>query len=174
MTPDSTAATEAFTAIYGEHRQAVHAYLLGRIAEAESARDLLQETFLRVWRNLSEVRELTPQRQRGWIFAVARNLTIDSYRSQATRAATDAALRRDAPRQGALADQPDARAELSEQLTQVEKAIRQLPEQLRTVLTMSSVGELNSAQIAEALGEPPGTIRYRLSVARKRLAEEVR
>jgi RNA polymerase sigma-70 factor, ECF subfamily len=35
---------------------------------------------------------------------------------------------------------------------------------------MATAGGLTSRQIGEALGEPPGTVRYRLSQARKQLA----
>jgi RNA polymerase sigma-70 factor (ECF subfamily) len=39
------------------------------------------------------------------------------------------------------------------------------------VLSLHVVGELTSAQIGELLGEPAGTIRYRLSLARRQLAD---
>jgi RNA polymerase sigma-70 factor, ECF subfamily len=38
------------------------------------------------------------------------------------------------------------------------------------ILSMATAGGLTSRQIGEALGEPAGTIRYRLSQARKQLA----
>jgi hypothetical protein len=68
-----------FTRIFDRHRHAVHAFFLGRVSDPELARDLVQETFLRVWRRLSEVGPLPDGQQRAWIFTVARNLAIDSY-----------------------------------------------------------------------------------------------
>jgi RNA polymerase sigma-70 factor (ECF subfamily) len=38
------------------------------------------------------------------------------------------------------------------------------------ILSMATAGGLTSAQIGQALGEPAGTVRYRLSQARKQLA----
>jgi len=47
---------------------------------------------------------------------------------------------------------------------------RRLPEQQRTTLAMAAAGGLTSAEIATALGVPAGTVRYRLSLARRALA----
>jgi RNA polymerase sigma-70 factor, ECF subfamily len=159
-----------FTGIFEAHRHAVHAYLLGRVADPELARDLLQETFLRVWRRLSEIGSLPAEQQRAWIFTVARNLAIDSYRATATRRATEATLVRDAATRETNVAGPHLQAELGERLDRLDAAIRGLPEEQRVILSMATVAGLTSRQIGEALGEPPGTVRYRLSQARQRLA----
>jgi RNA polymerase sigma-70 factor (ECF subfamily) len=159
-----------FTRIFDQHRHAVHAYFLGRIADPELARELLQETFLRAWRRLSEIARVPEDRQRAWIFTVARNLAIDSYRASAARQAAEAALRQHAATQETTVAGPHAQAELGERLAQLEAAIRRLPEDQRVILSMATAGGLTSRQIGEALGEPAGTVRYRLSQARKQLA----
>ena len=48
-----------------------------------------------------------------------------------------------------------------------------LPDDLRVVLVLSVLGERTSAEIGAILGRPPGTVRYQLSQARKRLAEQL-
>ena len=159
-----------FTRIFDRHRHAVHAYFLGRVSDPELARDLVQETFLRVWRRLSEVEPLPDGQQRAWIFTVARNLAIDSYRTGAARRAAEDALRHQATTRETTVAGPHAQAELSERLAQLEAAIGRLPEDQRVILSMTTAGGLTSREIGEALGEPPGTIRYRLSQARKQLA----
>ena len=50
------------------------------------------------------------------------------------------------------------------------EAIRQLPEEQRVAVTMAAAGGLTSAQIAAALDVPAGTVRYRLSLARRTLS----
>jgi RNA polymerase sigma-70 factor, ECF subfamily len=157
-----------FTRIFEEHRHAVHAYLVGRVSDREAARDLLQETFLRVWRHLSDLRTLAAGQQRAWIFTVARNLTVDSYRAHAARRAAHAALRHAAA--PSTAPDPHVHAEHGERLARLDAAVRRLPEELRVVLSMATVAGLTSRQIGEALGQPAGTVRYKLSQARGRLA----
>jgi len=50
-------------------------------------------------------------------------------------------------------------------------AIRRLPEPQRVTLALAAAGGLTSAEIGAALGIPPGTARYRLSLARRALAD---
>jgi RNA polymerase sigma-70 factor, ECF subfamily len=169
MTPSRDDAA-VFTRIFDQHRHAVHAYFLGRVADPELAADLLQETFLRAWRRLSEIGPLPDGQQRAWLFTVARNLAIDSYRSGAARQAAEAALRQDATTRETTVAGPHEHAELGERVARLEAAIRQLPEEQRVILSMATAGGLTSQQIGEALEVPAGTVRYRLSQARKQLA----
>jgi RNA polymerase sigma-70 factor, ECF subfamily len=171
MTPSRDDAA-VFTRIFDQHRHAVHAYFLGRVADPELARDLLQETFLRAWRRLSEIGPLPDARQRAWLFTVARNLAIDSYRASAARRAAEDALRHQAATQETTVAGPHLQAELGERLARLDAAIRGLPEDQRVILSMATAGGLTSRQIGEALGVPAGTVRYRLSQARKQLAGE--
>jgi RNA polymerase sigma-70 factor, ECF subfamily len=169
----SSGAEGDFNRLYEEQQRAVHAYLLGRTGDRESARDLLQEAFLRAWRHADSWRGLPPERQRAWIFAVARNLVIDAHRVRATADATRAALERSAPAAAPASEGPEARAELGERVAALDQAIRRLPEKLRVVLSLHVVGGLTSAQVGEVLGEPAGTVRYQLSQARRQLAAAI-
>jgi RNA polymerase sigma-70 factor, ECF subfamily len=168
--PSSRDDAAVFTQLFDRHRPAVYAYFLGRVTDPELARDLLQETFLRAWRRLEEVGPLPEARQRAWLFTAARNLAIDSYRTGAARQAAEAALRQAAATQPTTIAGPHQHAEFRERLAQLDAAIRELPEELRVILSLVTAGGLTSRQIGEALGEPPGTVRYRLSQARKQLA----
>ncbi|MHB9034616.1 MAG: RNA polymerase sigma factor, partial [Anaerolineae bacterium] len=61
-----------------------------------------------------------------------------------------------------------------EEAIDLETAITRLPTDLRTVLVMSTLGEMNSTEIGEALGCPPATVRYRLAAARRQLIRLMR
>lgn len=157
-----------FRRLYDAHRPAVHAYFTGRAGDRWVAADLMQETFLRAWRRLPELSGLSADAQRAWIFTVARNLSIDEHRQARTRAATDAALRAEPTGAAAPASTPVI---AGERIAVVAETIKRLPEAQRVTLTMAAAGGLTSAEIATALGVPPGTVRYRLSLARRALAE---
>jgi RNA polymerase sigma-70 factor (ECF subfamily) len=156
-----------FRRLYAEHRAAVHAYFTARTADRWLAADLMQEVFVRVWQRLPELVGKSADGQRAWVFTVTRNLAIDSHRHQRSRASADRALRNEP-----VAPQPPAAAAVidAERVAVVAQAISKLPERQRTTLAMAAAGDLTSADIATALGVPAGTIRYRLSQARRTLA----
>jgi RNA polymerase sigma-70 factor, ECF subfamily len=162
-----------FDDLYTAHRQTVHAYLLGRTGDDELALDLLQEAFVRAWRNLDTLLALPAQRQRAWLFAIGRNLVIDQYRSRATRTAAQDALATEIRHDGPVAESAEQAAEREREMRLVEEAMRRLPEDLRTVLVLQVLGEHTSAEIGDLLGRPAGTVRYQISRARKLLTEEL-
>lgn len=148
----------AFDALYERHLQPVHAYLLARTRDRELAADLVQETFLRAWRNIAEVGGLDASRQRAWLVAVARNLVIDrSRRTRSERTAMDRAGR--LPPTGGGPD-PVEQAHLGQDVAAVERAIAALPDDQRVLLSLQIMGGMTSADIGELLGEPAGTVRY--------------
>ncbi len=158
---------EQFDALYEAHLQPVHAYLVARTRDAEVARDLAQETFLRAWRNIAEVGALEPGRQRAWLVAVARNLVIDrGRRVRSERAATERMGRLSEP---AAAADPADQAQLARDVAAVDRAIASLPEDQRVLLSLQVMGGLTSAEIGDLLGEPAGTVRYRLNQLRGHL-----
>jgi RNA polymerase sigma-70 factor (ECF subfamily) len=155
-----------FRRLYEAHRAAVHAYFVGRTGDRWLAADLMQEVFVRTWQRLPELAGRSADGQRAWIFTVARNLAIDTHRRDRTRVSAEAAL----GEQPAAAPGPASAAVVeAERITVVGEAIRQLPEQQRVPLTLAAAGGLTSAEIATALGVPAGTVRYRLSLARRTL-----
>jgi RNA polymerase sigma-70 factor (ECF subfamily) len=128
----------------------------------------MQDVFLRVWRHRDAVIGMPSDRQRAWIFTVARNLSVDAHRQVLAEAGAVQAL----VREPARPPQPASAAVLAaERVAIVGEAIRRLPEQQRVTLSMATVGGMTSAEIAAALGIPAGTVRYRLSLARRVLAD---
>lgn len=166
----SASAERDFDRLYAENQRAMHAYLLGRTGDREAARDLLQEVFLRAWRRVDAWSELPAERRRAWLFTVARNMVIDTYRG---RRGVEIDLEDAGTVAAPASEEPEARAERGERLTRLDLAIRRLPERLRVVLSLHVVGGLTSAQVGELLDEPAGTIRYRLNQARRQLAADM-
>lgn len=61
-------------------------FFLTRVSDEQVAEDLLQETFLRIHKNLDHIHD--QQRIHAWIFQIARNLVIDHYRAKGRTTST--------------------------------------------------------------------------------------
>lgn len=133
------------------------------------AEDATQETFLRVLRQsrgAEGVRDV-----RAWLARIAWRIAVDKRRafSPTDQAAADAALEQLRSHE-ASAEQS---AMGSQMLKLTERLIANLPADLRDALTLSTVEELNSPEIAVILGIPEASVRTRLFRARKLLKDKL-
>ncbi|MBN1642330.1 MAG: sigma-70 family RNA polymerase sigma factor [Anaerolineae bacterium] len=131
--------------------------------DAALADDVAQETFVRVWDRLHTYRP--GGSFRAWICRIASNLTIDALR-RVKPAADIEQVELPAP-----GSQPEALALEQERARAVRTAIGALPEQVRVTLVLREYEGLSYDDIARALDVPMGTVRSRLSDARRRLRE---
>ncbi|MEM7134173.1 MAG: sigma-70 family RNA polymerase sigma factor [Chloroflexota bacterium] len=159
-----------FNQIYDTHYPALYAYLFGRTGNRELAQDLLQEAFTRAWLRIETLAQIEEDQHQYWLFSVAKNLAIDTARRSERWQAIEEKLH--ATAEGSAND-ANQQVESWNQLIILDQAIVNLPEGLRVVLAMSVLGGMNSKEISQALGIPPGTVRYQLATARKRLMEEL-
>jgi RNA polymerase sigma-70 factor (ECF subfamily) len=139
---------ELVDALYVEHGPALLAYaqrLLG--GDRFKAEDVVQETFLRAWRNAGR---LTGATARPWLFTVARRIVIDGHRRH--DAAPTAERAEDAP-----ADELE-QALLSWDVTE---AFRTLSAEHRAVLLEVHYRDRTIAEAARVLGIPEGTVKSR-------------
>ncbi len=152
-------AADELDAIYREDGPAVRRYLLRRMADADVADDLLQETFAVVAGDLERLG--AARSPRAWLIGIARNLLREHLRAVA---------RREVP---CSPDQHAAPGEEPEdpRLEAMRQAITRLPETQREVLELRLGDELTYAEISEAMGLPIGTVRSRLHLAVAALRE---
>ena len=90
LRPAEDATDREFRAVVEEHAPAVQAYLRRKTGDPGRAEDLTQEVFLRAWRHADRF-DATRADVRGWLFAIARNLVIDTYRADGARPRSAAA-----------------------------------------------------------------------------------
>ncbi len=166
-------ATVLFNKLYRDHHRPIYAYLHGKCGCSETAADLLQETFVRVWTNIHKAMQIPHEKVRFWLFALGRSASYDHARRSRIRKGMEAPLASVETLRAENGDPATAVRE-KESLTELNAAIRRLPEKLRIALTMHAHGGMTSAEIGSALGLPAGTARYRISEARKRLASDMR
>ena len=158
----------AFGRLYREHAGHIYAVCLRMLADGERAKEVAQETIIRIWNRLSTFRGESPFS--AWIHRIAVNTVLDHLRSDKRRGEhvefTDDLDRYDRPG-GADADSP---AGLSMDL---EQAIASLPARARIILVLHDIEGYRHEEIAEMLSIVPGTSKAHLHRARNLLKERV-
>ena len=137
------------------HRLVGQIYLMcGDLFEAQ---DCVQEAFIRAWDRRGELeRGRSPD---AWVRTVARRLAISRWRHESRAGRTgDRSLQVASPEPS-----PDHVA--------IDRALAQLPQAQRVVLTLHYLCDLDVAEIARELGAPTGTVKARLSRGREALAQ---
>ena len=138
-------------------------YLSKRPADAE---DLVQETYLRAFRFSHRFQPGT--HLRAWLFQILRNTFLTFYRVREREApiAEDGVPEWDAPM---FHDAPDDDGTAMDAHTDLERAMRRLPEEFRTVLLLAEVEGLPLEEVARVMACPVGTVKSRIFRAKERL-----
>lgn len=148
-------ADERMTALHEVHAAPLHRFLLRlTLGDRQAAEDLLQETFLRAWRNLDRM-PTEAESTRRWLFTVARRIAIDAARSRQVRPVEVGAVSITE-----LATEDD-HADRVVAVEVVRDALRRLSPRHRQVLLEVYVRERSTRQAAEILGIPEGTVKSR-------------
>lgn len=174
---------QAFAALYRRHVETVHRYILFRVGDEASARDLTQDTFLRALRGIDGL-ELQ-DRFRPWLLSIARRTVQNHYRSRGRRPDQIELerLERDQSAGGWTGQQPDLQADLESglRLEVLRAAVTRLSAAQQEVIGLRFVAGLSFDETAAATGRSLHAVRklqYRgLALLRERLAgreEELR
>jgi uncharacterized protein len=148
--------TEAFAELVTGQRERLESLVARVLGDGSEAEDVVQETLLRAYLGLSQLRD--PERFGAWLAGIALNLARMILRR---RAAYARALAR-VPAEPL----PDPREE-------AELPLDQLPDGERAVVVLHYVEGLSCEEIAARLDRTPGAIRVRLHRARARLRERL-
>lgn len=158
-----------FEALYERHRREVWAVAYARWLDAELAMDVVQETFVRLWK--AWINRERIDNPKAWLMRVARNLAEDVAKSSFRRNGTQPPSHLN----GVLArdSSPHDEMERAETLADLRTLIRELPESDRLLLTLRYAFEFDVQKIAESMGIQSSAVHMRLSRARQRLAEKL-
>lgn len=143
--------------LFADHRNGVFRYLCRLVGQAEAARDLTQEVFLRVTR--AGLPATDAGGERAWVFRIARNLGLNFLRDGARRPSAPMPL-----------DFVEPRAAATQELSIVlAEALDSLADLDRDVFLMREVGGLSYDEIASACDLTTTAVRSRLHRARQQL-----
>ncbi|WP_375759572.1 sigma-70 family RNA polymerase sigma factor [Corallococcus exercitus] len=145
---------------------AITVRLLPTRADAE---EVLQETFLEVWRR---AREFDPARGglETWVTTIARTRAIDRLRSLGTVSRMVEGVAQQPPPVSATPPSPDDSASAAQDQARVRAAMAQLPQEQREVVLLAYFDGLSQSEIARKMGQPLGTVKTRARLALEKLA----
>jgi RNA polymerase sigma-70 factor (ECF subfamily) len=137
---------------------------------ADTAMDITQEAFLRLWKQYETGEKIL--NPRAWLLRVARNLAEDYAKSAFRRNGTHPP----ATMNGVAAHEPMPLESLEREETfaQLRSVMEQMPKADREILTFRYALDYDTDEIAELLSINPTAVHMRLSRARQRLAERLK
>jgi RNA polymerase sigma-70 factor (ECF subfamily) len=154
----------AFGQLVRRYQRRVFALGMRWFRNADDADDLVQETFVRAWRAVERFDETRPFAP--WILAIAANRA----RTMVGRARPSEELDESILWEGPSPAEDAERARLE---SDVQAAMKALPQDQRIVLHMRAVESLSYREIAETLEVPIGTVMSRLARAREEMRRKL-
>lgn len=155
---------DAFKTLFDHFAPRVKTYVIKLGATPMQADELAQETMLRVWRKAGQF-DATKAAASTWIFRIARNLRIDAFRRD-SRPELDP----DDPSLGPEPEvMPDDQLDAAQSAALVRGAMKDLPEEQKSVLQLAFFEDLSHGEIASRLQIPLGTVKSRSRLALARL-----
>ena len=161
MEPSTDSPAERLAQLFDAHHERLYRLARRMTWEAEEARDLVQETFLRAALRPGRAPAGEPAGE-AWLVKVLVNLCRDRFRRLAVRARVHDAL----GRESALSDpEPAVVARAA-----VQSALARLSPRRRAIVALHELEDLPVGQVARLLGLSQVTVRWHLAAARRELA----
>lgn len=162
----------AFGELYHRHRDRVFRHLLRRLESAQAAEDATATVFLIAWERRAHIR-VVDNSIAGWLLVTASHVAQNErrFRSRYRR------FLNKLPRPSHAADHSDdvgAQLDLAAQRPKIERAFVRLHPRDQEILALCVLDELSTAAVSALLQIPPGTVKSRLSRAKRRLSENVK
>jgi RNA polymerase sigma-70 factor (ECF subfamily) len=167
----------AFNILVERYQGTLFNFLCRMVGDSETAEDILQETFIRIY----ETRERVIEKFSAWIFTIASNLARDELRRRKRKRLTSLEEVGGNMKLNSLSStshwnppEPDQVVANGELRSRIEDAIGKLEYKYREVVLLRDIEGRTYEEISEILGMRLGTVKSRLNRARLKLQEELR
>ena len=150
----------AWRELVDAHSGPLFRYAYRMVGERDAAEDIVQEAYLRLWRQARRWRPEAPVR--AWLFRVGGNLAIDTLRRRRHTSEMEADHAEAAPG-------IEVRLAEKEQVRMVQRLVSELPERQRTALVLCRLEGMSMAEAGLVLGCSVGAVESLLSRARQQL-----
>ena len=159
---------DALAALYDRFGRTAYGLALRVVRDADLAEDVVQEAFLSLWHSAGR---FVPERSRAgtWLLTLVHRRAVDLVRREERRRAEPIESAPEAA-DAAAEEAPWLRLERE----RVQAALASLPDAQREAIELAYYGGFTQAELADALGQPLGTIKSRMFAGLARLGELLR
>jgi len=162
-----------FEELVRRYQRPISAYVYRMVGDYESALDLTQEIFIKIYGSLSRYR---PEfKFSTWIYKIAHNAAIDHLRRNSGRERSlingTESENYDLPIESEGLS-PEQQSEREEQRVEIEAVVRSLPTAYRELIVLRHSQDLTYEEIVEVTGLPLGTVKNRLFRARDMMRQQ--
>ncbi|MEU9090770.1 RNA polymerase sigma factor [Streptomyces sp. NPDC087901] len=158
--------TTALAALYDRHAGWLLARLNRRCADAETVREVLQDTFVTAWRSAGTHRGAEAG---GWLWVIAARRLVDAQRTRARTERVAQAESAGGSEWAAAVPSAEDRVLAGLEYGDVGAALDRISPELREVLRATVIDGLTTRETARLLGIPEGTVKTRAMRARREL-----
>lgn len=162
----------AWETLVRRYQSRVYALSYHYVLNAEDARDLAQDIFIKVYRNLRkcpEAEQFLP-----WLFRIARNAAIDHLRRRDARPSTAHASPLKVDSLSVSSPDPEQHWFMQARRELFQRALKMLTRLNREIIILKEIQGLTLEETAGILKVPVGTLKSRSHRARIELAEKVK
>ena len=165
---------DAFDALLARYQNRLYRYLLRMTANAASADDLFQDTWLKVITRIHRYDERRPFEP--WLFSVARNVAIDHLRKTSPQSLDEPSESGESGIGHLAAPEPGTLDRLLDHERQalLARRLAELPALYREALTLRFEEEMSFEEIAAVLAAPLSTVKSRVQRALEMLRRRMR
>lgn len=163
----------SFEELVRRYQRPISAYVYRMVGNYESALDLTQEIFIKVYNSLKRYR--SEFKFSTWIYKIAHNAAVDHLRRNSTREQSLVAGPEgdtfDLPIESARLS-PEQESERKERRGEIEAVVRALPANYRELIILRHSQDLSYEEIVEVTALPLGTVKNRLFRAREMMRQQ--
>jgi RNA polymerase sigma-70 factor (ECF subfamily) len=165
--------TVAFERVYDAFSGILYSLALRMLERPEDTEELLQEVFLKIWR---DAEAYDPRRgvPLAWAITITRHKAIDKIRSTTRRLRLYEAAEAEAKSNSVPLPQPVNNAESTENAQAVRESLGRLAPEVRESIELAFFGGLSHSQIASRLSLPLTTVKSRIRRAMMQLRQSLR
>jgi RNA polymerase sigma factor, sigma-70 family len=156
---------QAFADLYEHHKSAIYRYCLRMLSDSDAAEDAAQETFMKMFSNISLLQK--PESFLPWLFCIARNEVMMHLRRNRRNGVHND--------ENVWDNQTPYELTVAAETTEiVQRFLQNLKDEYREVILLREYEQLSYSQIAQITGDTESSVKSRLFKARKALTKKLK